>query len=173
MNINIRKNNVAVSYTKVDSLNELKEVLRRKSANLIIPDDECGGNSYLLDFKSSYPIWQASCGLCFGTGVTPEIMLADNTDYCWIGYDCQVSYIDLRNQKVLFEIDTWGSFWEFIPVDKDKIVIVHELGAVSVNTQGRELWSLSGHDILADFKVENGKVKLIFEDGQVLSHSLE
>ena len=71
-------------------------------------------------------------------GIRPQAIL--NKDLILIGAGQYVHGVDAKTMELRFTYKVPFVFYEFIEFDDDKIIIVDELGFVSLEKDGREAW---------------------------------
>lgn len=113
------------------------------------------------------------------SGIEPGLEFLGGDRVAIVGHDSRVTCIDVAEMKVVGCLRLWGTFYEFLSVGhRDEIVVLHELGAVRVNTSAAPVWSVST-EIVASARVnedcvlvitlmEAGELRVAVESGAVV-----
>ena len=84
----------------------------------------------------------------------PQVLELDGHRRALVGFDSFLCWIDLARATVGPLLRIEGIFFEFIPVERrDHVVVVHELGALRVDSTGNVLWR-ADTDVVESFRME-------------------
>ena len=164
-------NGLCIKTYQIDSLSELRARLDKLGSSFIVYEEDGGGDSYfLLSVRQIGTDWTSHCGFCFGSSISPQFLQNPGKYCCWIGLDCSVFLFDFYKSKYVAKENFDAPFYEFIPLDNDKIIAVHELGAICLDQNGKRLWKIDGNDILIGYNLSENLLTCAFENGNELSH---
>lgn len=147
--------------------------MSRHEHGIFLETDETGNTQLLLEAEDRGSQLRSCCGLSFFShGLTPQAAPHPSPGCCWVGAESHVFLIDFREPTCVAKIAIEGVFWTFLPSDDRSMVVLHELGACCLSERGAEIWTISGHDMLADYSVRKGQLVCTFADGGVKAHDL-
>lgn len=105
---------------------------------------------YSFQVQSHVELWETAI-ISSGLGTMPKLALLDNDRKIVVGHDTWVTWIDTKDKNILSSQRIEGVFYEFIRVKKDdEIIVLHELGALRVDSNGRKIWTIDT-DIVEEF----------------------
>jgi hypothetical protein len=106
-----------------------------------------------------------------GLGSVPAVILLGNGKRALVAHDKSLTWIDTVAASSTKTSELYGVFFEFLTIGSDEeIVVVHEVGAVRVNKDGAELWSVHT-DVVADGSLdEAGNLVLTLMDQDAKVH---
>lgn len=89
-----------------------------------------------------------------GLGSEPAMVLLDRGRRAIVGHDTWLTWIDLAAPAIVASRRLGGVFFEFLPLDRDdQTVVLHELGALRVDSMGSEAWAVDT-DVVEDSHVD-------------------
>lgn len=89
-----------------------------------------------------------------GLGSEPAMALLDGGHRAIVGHDAWVTWIDCSNPAVVASRRLSGVFFEFLSVDRDdQVVVLHELGALRIDSRGIESWTVDT-EVIEDWHVD-------------------
>ena len=142
---------------KIDSRSELLEVIVHAKESMLIGEDT-EAPSY---FYRITPIGDrdVAVGIISGeTGIKPQL-LEFHGSYI-LGFDQQIIQVSLDPLEERNALSLDGVFYEFIEHPaKNRLLLVHELGVVCVNTNLAVVWSVDT-DILTSWKIVDDAIFL-------------
>lgn len=94
------------------------------------------------------------------------MLLLPESDILLLGFNREVSGVNVKKQKIAFIIELYYLFYCFSQLkDCGLILCFHEIGVVAlVGVDGRERWRYS-QDIIEDAVVAGDKLQIKFMDG--------
>jgi hypothetical protein len=110
-----------------------------------------------------------------GLGSEPALALLERGRRAIVGHDTWLTWIDLATPAIVASRRLGGVFFEFLPVDRDdQIVVLHELGALRVDSGGSETWAIDT-DVVEDSRVDarGNLVLTVMDQGPRIVVSLE
>jgi hypothetical protein len=122
---------------------------------------------YITDFHSVRIDYNGSDSFGIGIyseghGLEPHLLV--KSDKLIIGFDTQVTGIDIIRRKPDFQIRLNSLFRSFILLKQHRIILIlHETGVVAVTEKGQELWSFD-EDIIEDYSIDKQSLFLEFSD---------
>ncbi len=104
-------------------------------------------------------------GICSeGHGLKPHLLMQPELDIILLGYNQEVTGINIKNREVAFQIKLNSLFYYFLPLKERGIVlIVQEVDVTAITDSGKELWRY-GKDLITQAAVEGEKLYLNFMD---------
>ncbi len=161
----LEKNTIIKSF---DSESEMMEYLRKQdSYNVIL----LGEDSYVINSASAivFDEYNLIIGL-FTEGLFTEIHhsgIKNKENTIFVGFNDEV--VCIKNSKVINKYKRWGSvFYEFlnVPDNENLLVAIFELGAACFDITGNIIWTYDAEDIVTDFKISNGVLKICTNDSE-------
>jgi hypothetical protein len=118
-----------------------------------------------LDAESPRRFYSASLGVdeagielglyASGLGPLPAVVTFDGGRRALVGHDARLTWVDLSGATVRRRHELGGAFFEFLSLDRDdQIVVVHELGAVCVDSSGGVVWNVDTPDVVEDSRID-------------------
>lgn len=90
-----------------------------------------------------------------GLGIKPSIIVSETGDTIIVGHDMWITGIDENRCIIKFHKKLDGVFFDFANY-ADKVVVIHELGALEIDYNGNEKWSVAT-DVVMDFQIAGNK----------------
>jgi hypothetical protein len=110
-----------------------------------------------------------------GFGTDPAVVVFAAGERALIGHDMRLTWITLQSCSVASTTRIAGVFYRFIPMDSsDEVVVIHELGALRVDANGKVIWSVDT-DVVVDSRTDtHGNLILsIMDAGEEVAVSLD
>ena len=113
---------------------------------LVGVDAEAPRKFYSFSFPSSAGLCEIGILASFH-GIEPKVILLNEGKIAVIGLDQWLTGIDTIAATPAFRKRIDGVFYGFLPLPVgDQVIVVHELGALRIDSYGGELWSVRyGH----------------------------
>jgi len=140
-----------------DSRAEFDEHLGRSDGSIRVDcDHQNSRRFYSLDLPGGTTIALCSAGL----GIRPSFVRVRSASLLMIGADLGITCVDLHARAVSFRLQLGGPFYSFYDdgID-DGILVVHELGALRIDFDGRVRWSIDT-EIVTNANYKNGRLVL-------------
>jgi hypothetical protein len=154
---------MSTRLARIDSFAELRARLRETKACVLIGDDDEAHREYFLAETAGCRI-----GICSqGDGIEPSIVDGSEYPVAWIGYNSKVVILDKDRCVKTATIQLDSVFFSFLCEMPDgSMIVVHELGAIRVNSSGKVGWSITT-DVLTDFEDSGALIRLRTEEGDI------
>ncbi|MBQ1328318.1 MAG: hypothetical protein IIY49_09835 [Eubacterium sp.] len=154
-----------IEYLSFDSALELKEYLKnKKKYNVVL----LGEDSIVINSSTAIVIEKNKLiiGLLTDGTKTPECQIREETIF--VGFNNEVDCI--REGKIVNKIKFDSVFYEFIDVPdyRNLILSLFELGVACFDEYGVLRWKRYTTEIVNDLVVQNNKVLVNTEDGEIL-----
>lgn len=104
-------------------------------------------------------------GICSeDNGLSPHMLLLPESDIILLGFNREVSAIDVKKRGIAFRIELYYLFSCFWQIKEHGLILCfHEIGVVAIGVDGRERWRYS-QDIIEDAVVAGDKLQIEFMD---------
>ncbi len=161
------------------TMNEIRNHFSSSKAKVILLDKaEDPINCYRLNYRAAGSENSiVEIGFFSSFTIDPALLQIHGSNEILIGYDKYVSGINLDSLSHSFDIELNAPFYNFINY-LDDIIIIYEIGVMSINAKGIINWSFHSDDIISLFRVqdksiavnffEGGKIKLELESGRIM-----
>ena len=167
-------NSNELTVSSVDSLNELQEILRGFQKSELIGGSEEGINSFFhlkfTEFGGNIGLCSYTNGNCSGCRKFNEsIVIYNDQMLCWFDKSLEIEWKH-RFDAPIYDVCIWH----------DKLIVVYEIGAKCLNSNGDSVWSHS-MDLVANhsFKgniltmtTDEGSSDISLEDGSIVTQNL-
>ncbi len=80
--------------------------------------------------------------LSSGLGVPPTGVILNDDSKLLVGHDFWLTCVDTVSAAIIFEKRFGGVIYEVLTYRQDSIIVIHELGAVRLNVEGAEKWTV-------------------------------
>lgn len=90
---------------------------------------------------------------------------------CWILFDRTLAIVSFEPPQCFKQVKLPCFYWTAFRI-RDRLVVIHELGATCFDFDGNVVWDVSGDDKMNDYRVEDNVLTCIFDSGQRKSQSL-
>lgn len=95
--------------------------------------------------------------LSSGLGIRPVAIMLDGTNKIIVGHDKWLTGIDIDHAKTCFNELLNGVFYEFVTTDSNnEVLIIHELGVIKINTEGKKQWTVDT-DVIENYSINEDK----------------
>lgn len=85
-------------------------------------------------------------------GIEPVVKVVGTSGTVLIGHDCTVTGVNVSG-NVEFSFPLEGVFFEFIDCEKDRVIVIHELGALKLDSNGNCEWKVHT-EIIQHFHID-------------------
>ncbi|UUM22107.1 hypothetical protein [Mycoavidus sp. SF9855] len=168
-----------ITFTETyDSVREMKYWFQDKYEKWLIlgSNHEAVNECYSLESDSNELAFGLGIAVT-GTGITPKILLIENYQTVYIGFDSYIAAVSTIQssstiENRLFRLD--GVFFDLLLLENGNLCIIHEIGAQVVTRDLTGIWSV-GTDIVSDWVIndEQGILSLTEMDtGKVINISI-
>lgn len=145
-----------ITFTEsYDSVREMKYWFQDKYEKWLIlgSNHEAVSECYSLESDSNELAFGLGIAVT-GTGITPKILLIENYQTVYIGFDYYIAAVSTIQssstiESRLFRLD--GVFFDLLLLENGNLCIIHEIGAQVVT---RDIWSV-GTDIVSDWVIND------------------
>lgn len=87
-------------------------------------------------------------------GIAPAATLLSREQVLVVGHDCEVTWVGLDALEIRARLNLFGCvFFEFIPLNDDEVLVLHEIGVVRIDSSGHSAWSV-GTDIIEGWRFD-------------------
>jgi len=153
-----------LSFQEWESRSSLSAHFEKSKHSILMLGEKCEAPrrfySLLIDHSDPFEIGILSSDL----GSKPAAFASTEEHVLFIGHDQSIAVLDLAHKIIINQIPLDGVFFAFV-ADQRNTIVIHELGAVSLNIQGGVRWAVSA-DIVKRFYLERERLVFHFHDSE-------
>ena len=174
MRISIGINELKLEKLESLTLNEINNHFSSSKAKVIMLDKaEDPISHYRLSYRASgseNPIVEIRFFSSFT--VDPALLQIHESNEILIGYDEYVTGINLDRLSHSFDIRLDAPFYNFLNY-LDNIIIVYEIGVMSIDTEGITNWTFQSDDIISSFEIQGKSIMINLFEGDRIKIELD